>query len=64
MAAKNIFAGTGIKTTFVNFLYGDLKKASSELIKALELACPGCIPLYLPAIRAGTLHTDLPSSVP
>lgn len=83
MATKNIFAGTGIKTTFVNILYGelmkrefvtladimclkrrypkgfynnnpkatlsremfygDLKKASSELIKALEQACPGCI---------------------
>ena len=83
MATKNIFAGTGIKTTFVNILYeqlmkrefvtladimcikrkhpkgfydnnpkatlsremfyGDLKKASSELIKALEHACPGCI---------------------
>lgn len=83
MTTKNIFAGTGIKTTFVNILYGelmkrefvtladimclkrrypkgfyeknpkatlsrelfygDLKKASSELIKALEQACPGCI---------------------
>lgn len=83
MPTKNIFAGTGIKTTFVNILYeqlmkrefvtladimcikrrypkgfydnnpkatlsremyyGDLKKASSELIKALESACPGCI---------------------
>jgi hypothetical protein len=80
---KNIFAGTGIKTTFVNLLYdelmkrefvtladimclkrrrpkgfydnnpqqtlsnerfyGDLKKASSELIQALEKAYPGCI---------------------
>lgn len=83
MPTKNIFAGTGIKTTFVNILYGelmkrefvtladimclkrrypkgfydenpkatlsremfygDLKKASSELIKTLEQACPGCI---------------------
>ena len=83
MPTKNIFAGTGVKTTFVNILYeelmkrefvtladimclkrryskgfydnnpkailsrekyyGDLKKASSELIKALELSCPGCI---------------------
>ena len=83
MPTKNIFAGTGIKTTFVNILYeqlmkrefvtladvmcikrrypkgfynnnpkatlsremfyGDLKKASSELIKALESADPGCI---------------------
>jgi hypothetical protein len=83
MPTKNIFAGTGIKTTFVNILYGelmkrefvtladimclkrrypkgfyennpkatlskemfygDLKKASSELIKALEQAYPGCI---------------------
>lgn len=83
MPTKNIFAGTGIKTIFVNILYGelmkrefvtladimclkrrypkgfydnnpkatlsremfygDLKKASSELIKALERACPGCI---------------------
>lgn len=83
MTTKNIFAGFGVKTTFVNILYdelmkrdfvtladvmcikrrnpkgfydnnpkatlsrekfyGDLKKASSELIKALEQACPGCI---------------------
>lgn len=83
MPTKNIFAGLGVKTTFVNILYeqlmkrefvsladvmcikrrypkgfydnnpkatlsremyyGDLKKASSELIKALESACPGCI---------------------
>ena len=83
MSTKNIFAGFGVKTTFVNILYdelmkrdfvtladimcikrrnpkgfyennpkatlsrekfyGDLKKASSELIKALEQACPGCI---------------------
>ena len=83
MPTKNIFAGFGVKTTFVNILYdelmkrdfvtladvmcikrrnpkgfydnnpkatlsrekfyGDLKKASSELIKALERACPGCI---------------------
>ena len=83
MPTKNIFAGIGIKTTFVNILYGelmkreyvtladimclkrrypkgfyennpkvtlykemfygDLKKASSELIKALEQAYPGCI---------------------
>ncbi len=83
MATKNIFAGLGVRTTFVNILYkqlmkreivtladimcikrrypkgfydnnpkatlsrerfyGDLKKASSELIKALESACPGCI---------------------
>ena len=83
MSAKNIFAGKGIKTTFVKILYGelmkrefvtladimclkrrypkgyydnnpkatlsremfygDLKKASSELIKALEQVCPGCI---------------------
>jgi hypothetical protein len=83
MSYKNIFAGIGVKTTFVNILYeqlmkrefvtladimcikrrypkgfydnnrkatlskemfyGDLKKASSELIKALKLACPGCI---------------------
>jgi len=83
MPTKNIFAGFGVKTTFVNILYdelmkrdfvtladvmcikrrnpkgfydnnpkatlsrekfyGDLKKASSELIKALEQACPGCI---------------------
>ena len=83
MPTKNIFSGTGIKTTFVNILYeqlmkrefvtladimcikrrypkgfydnnpkatlsrekyyGDLKKASSELIKALESTYPGCI---------------------
>ena len=83
MATKNIFAGTGIKTTFVNIFYeelmkrefvaladvmcikrrypkgyydhnpkatlsgemyyGDLKKASSEVVRALEQACPGCI---------------------
>ena len=83
MPTKNIFAGFGVKTTFVNILYdelmkrdfvtladvmcikrrnpkgfydnnpkatlsrekfyGDLKKASSELIKALEQACAGCI---------------------
>lgn len=83
MPTKNIFAGLGVKTTFVNILYeqlmkrefltladimcikrrypkgfydnnpkatlsremfyGDLKKASSELIKALESAYPGCI---------------------
>ena len=83
MATKNIFAGIGVRTTFVNILYeqlmkrefvtladimcikrrypkgfydnnpkatlsremfyGDLKKASSELIKALESAYPGCI---------------------
>ena len=83
MSTKNIFAGRGIKTTFVNILYeqlmkreyvtlaeimcikrrypkgfyennpkatlsreifyGDLKKASSELIKALEHVYPGCI---------------------
>ncbi len=83
MSTKNIFAGFGVKTTFVNILYdelmkrefvtladimcikrrnpkgfydnnpkatlsrekyyGDLKKASSELIKALEQAYPGCI---------------------
>lgn len=81
---KNIFAGTGIKTTFASILYnelmkrkfvtladvmcikrrhpkgfydnnnpqailskekyyGDLKKASSEVIKALKHAIPGCI---------------------
>lgn len=83
MTNKNIFAGRGVKTTFVKILYnelmkrefvtladvmcikrgkpkgfydnnpkitlsreifyGDLKKASSELIKALEKKCPGCI---------------------
>ena len=83
MPTKNIFAGTGIKTTFVNILYeqlmkrefvtladimcikrrypngfydnnpkatlsremyyGDLKKASSELINALKSTYPGCI---------------------
>lgn len=83
MATKNIFAGTGIKTAFVNILYGelmkrefvtladvmcikrrypkgyydhnpkstlsgetfygDLKKASSEVVRALEQACPGCM---------------------
>ena len=83
MPSKNIFGGSGVKTTFVNIFYeelmkrefvtladimclkrrkpkgyydnnpkatlsretfyGDLKKASSELIKALEQACPGCI---------------------
>ena len=83
MPTKNIFAGIGVRTTFVNILYeelmkrefvtladimcikrrypkgfydnnpkatlskemyyGDLKKASSELIKALETVCPGCI---------------------
>ena len=83
MPTKNIFAGKGIKTTFINILYeelmkrefvtladimclkrryprgfydnnpkatlsremfyGDLKKASSELIKALEQVSPGCI---------------------
>ena len=83
MTTKNIFAGVGVRTTFVNILYdelmkrefvtladvmcikrgkpkgfydnnpkatlsreifyGDLKKASSEVVKALEQACPGCI---------------------
>jgi len=83
MATKNIFAGIGIKTTFVKILYnelmkrefvtladimcikrnlpkgfydnnpkmtlsreayyGDLKKASSDMVKALEQAIPGCI---------------------
>lgn len=83
MTTKNIFAGFGVRTAFVNILYdelmkrefvtladimcikrrkpkgfydnnpkatlskekfyGDLKKASSELIKALEQAYPGCI---------------------
>lgn len=83
MATKNIFAGTGIKTTFVNILYeqlmkrefvtladamcikrrkpkgfynnnpkatlsremfyGDLKKASSDLMKALEKVESGCV---------------------
>lgn len=83
MPTKNIFAGFGVKTTFVNILYdelmkrefvtladvmcikrrhpkgfydnnpkatlsreifyGDLKKASSEVVKALEHAIPGCI---------------------
>ena len=83
MPTKNIFAGTGIKTIFVNILYGelmkrefvtladvmclkrrlpkgfydnnpkatlsretyygDLKKASSEVVKALERTMPGCI---------------------
>ena len=83
MPNKNIFAGMGIKTTFMNIFYeqlmkrefvtladimcikrrypkgfydnnpkatlsremyyGDLKKASSELIKALESAYPSCI---------------------
>ena len=83
MATKNIFAGVGVRTTFVNILYdelmkreavtladimcikrrlpkgyydnnpkatlskemfyGDLKKASSEVVKALEHAIPGCI---------------------
>ena len=83
MATKNIFAGIGVRTTFVNILYeqlmkrefvtladimcikrrypkgfydnnpkatlsremyyGDLKKASSELINALKSTYPGCI---------------------
>ena len=83
MPTRNIFAGFGVKTTFVNILYdelmkrefvtladvmcikrrnpkgfydnnpkatltrekyyGDLKKASSELIRTLDQACPGCI---------------------
>ena len=83
MTTKNIFAGVGVRTTFVNILYdelmkrefvtladvmcikrgkpkgfydnnpkatlsreifyGDLKKASSEVVKALEQASPGCI---------------------
>lgn len=83
MATKNIFAGVGVKTTFVNIFYdelmkrefvtladvmclkrrlpkgfyennpkatlsketfyGDLKKASSEVVNALEHAIPGCI---------------------
>jgi len=83
MATKNIFAGIGIRTTFVKIFYeelmkrefvtladvmcikrklpkgfydnnpkatlsrekfyGDLKKASSEVVKALESALPGCI---------------------
>ena len=83
MAMKNIFAGVGVKTTFVNIFYdelmkrefvtladvmcikrrlpngfydnnpkatlsretyyGDLKKASSEVVKVLEHAIPGCI---------------------
>lgn len=83
MTTKNIFAGIGVKTTFVNIFYdelmkrdfvtladimclkrgypkgfydnnpkktlssekyyGDLKKASSEVVKALEHACMGCI---------------------
>ena len=83
MPTKNIFAGLGVKTTFVNILYdelmkrefvtladvmclkrgkpkgfynnnpkatlsretfyGDLKKASSDVVKALKQAIPGCI---------------------
>lgn len=83
MATKNIFAGIGIRTTFVKIFYeelmkrefvtladvmcikrklpkgfydnnpkatlsrekfyGDLKKASSEVVKALKSALPGCI---------------------
>jgi len=83
MPTRNIFAGIGVKTTFVNILYdelmkrdyisladimcikrgypkgfydnnptktlsgekyyGDLKKASSEIIRALEKVSPGCI---------------------
>ena len=83
MLTKNVFAGAGVRTVFVNLLYeelmkrefvtladimcleqghprgfydnnpihtlssekayGELKKASSELIKALKQACPGCI---------------------
>lgn len=83
MPTKNIFAGLGVRTTFVKILYdelmkrefvsladimcmkrgkpkgyydnnpkatlsretfyGDLKKASSNVVKALELAIPGCI---------------------
>ena len=83
MLTKNVFAGAGVRTVFVNLLYkelmkrefvtladimclrrrypkgfydnnpaqtissekyyGDLKKASSELIKALKQAYPGCI---------------------
>ena len=83
MVTKNIFAGEGVKTTFVKILYdelmkrelvtladvmclkrgypkgfynnnpkrslssenyyGELKKASSEVVKALENAIPGCI---------------------
>ena len=83
MSTNNIFAGKGVRTTFINILYdqlmkreyvtladimclkrghpkgfydnnptrklsgekyyGDLKKASSEIIKALQSTCPGCI---------------------
>lgn len=83
MTTKNIFAGIGVRTTFVKIFYeelmkrelvtladvmcikrklpkgfydnnpkatlsrekfyGDLKKASSEVVKALESALPGCI---------------------
>lgn len=83
MTTKNIFAGMGVRTTFVNILYdelmkrefvtladimcikrrlpkgfydnnpkatlskemyyGDLKKASSEVVKALEQVSPGCV---------------------
>jgi len=83
MTTKNIFAGMGVRTTFVNILYdelmkrefvtladimcikrrlpkgyydnnpkatlsremyyNDLKKASSEVVKALEQASPGCV---------------------
>ena len=83
MTTKNIFAGVGVRTTFVNIFYdelmkrefvtladimcikrgkpkgyydnnpkatltretyyGELKKASSEVVKALEQACPGCV---------------------
>lgn len=83
MTTKNIFAGVGVRTTFVNILYdelmkrefvtladamcikrrlpkgyydnnpkatlsremyyGDLKKASSEVVNALEHVIPGCI---------------------
>lgn len=83
MTTKNIFAGVGVRTTFVNIFYdelmkrefvtladimcikrrlpkgfydnnpkatlskemyyGDLKKASSEVVKALEQVSPGCV---------------------
>ena len=80
MPTKNIFAGFGVRSEFVNLIYtelmkrefvsytdilalyckrpkgyydkkvcnrepgyGELKKAFPEVLKALEMACPGCI---------------------
>ena len=37
MATKNIFAGTGTKTTFVNIIYGELMKR--EFVTLADILC-------------------------